>query len=122
MLMIGSTSLFPDLMRIRIRSRLRIGFRFHLFLLTFDVMFFFFVSPLCFVIVPTCGPPQLPPNSELWRSQSGKTSYNYKERVAIKCKSGYFIRGFGYKTCDSSGWTGPKFSCSRKLHYTVKLK
>ncbi|CAH3170926.1 unnamed protein product [Porites evermanni] len=64
--------------------------------------------------VPTCGPPQLPPNSELWRSQSGKTSYNYKERVAIKCKSGYFIRGFGYRTCDSSGWTGPKFSCSPK--------
>ena len=43
--MIGSTSLFPDLMRIRIRSRLRIGFRFHLFLLTFDVMFFFSFPP-----------------------------------------------------------------------------
>ena len=121
MLVIGSTSLFPDLIRIRIRSRLRIAFRFHLFLLTLDLIFFF-SSPPCFVIVPTCGPPQLPPNSEVWRSQGGKTSYIYKERVAIKCKSGYFIRGFGYRTCDSSGWTGPKFSCSRKLHYTVKLK
>lgn len=75
-----------------------------------------FPFPPCFSIVPTCGPPQLPPNSELWRSQSGKTSYNFNERVAIKCKSGYFMRGLGYRICDASGWTGPKSSCSRKLH------
>ncbi|XP_020615769.1 protein lev-9-like isoform X1 [Orbicella faveolata] len=67
-------------------------------------------KPKC--VLPSCGPPELPKNSELRGSK--KSSYKYSEKVFLRCKSGYFSTGIGLLSCSLEGWTGPSFTCSPK--------
>jgi len=62
----------------------------------------------------TCAPPQIPANSEFWRSQKGKTTYMYSDIVLFRCKLGYFSKGIGLRICGFNGWSGPSFICSPK--------
>ncbi|XP_078381293.1 uncharacterized protein LOC144664046 [Oculina patagonica] len=59
--------------------------------------------------VPSCGPPNIPDNSEL--RGSNKASYKYSDKVLLRCKAGYFARGNGLRTCGLEGWIGPSFTC-----------
>ena len=63
----------------------------------------------------SCGPPQIPANSEFWRYQRGKTTYVYSDIVLFRCKLGYFSKGIGLRICGFNGWSGPSFICSRKF-------
>ena len=75
--------------------------------------------------VPTCDPPRLSDNADFRvPSQKRKRSFNYQEKVLLKCRTGYYQNGMlGLLTCGPKGqWTSSSFTCSRKLKKKTKTK